>query len=126
MKNEAEQCPQPPNGAKTADDTGQHRREFLSGGSAALLSAAVTLGRVEAQDIDKVTKAEHDKSQSDAGPENKSLKDVNPNTFRRRQIMARYRPSGTRSHPRIGESRRADGRGKSRSRISRSPKTLLA
>ena len=57
------------------------RREFLGVGSVALISAAATLGRLEAQDIPKVTQAEHGKSASDPGPENKLIQDASPNSF---------------------------------------------
>ena len=57
------------------------RRSFLGAGSAALLTATAAMGRAEAQDIEKASKAEHDKSQSDPGPENKPLQGVSPNAF---------------------------------------------
>jgi len=57
------------------------RRQFLGTGSAALLSAAVVMGRADGQDIQQAIKAEHDRSESDAGPENKPLQDVSPNAF---------------------------------------------
>ncbi len=56
------------------------RRRFLGAGSGALLTAAA-VGRGEAQDIEKNKKARQDKSSSDAGPENKALTGVSPNTF---------------------------------------------
>ena len=59
-----------------------HRREFLVAGSAALTAAAaMAVGRAGAQDIQKVIKAEHDKSESDPGPENMLLKDASLNAF---------------------------------------------
>ncbi len=59
------------------------RREFLSKGSAVLLTGAL-VARAHAQgaqDIERVSKAQHDQSASDVGPENQALKDANPNTF---------------------------------------------
>jgi oxalate decarboxylase len=69
-----------------ADETSDHpwdRRRFLGKSSAVVLSAALAR-RMEAQapqDIQKIEKAQHDKSATDAGPENQALKDSNPNTF---------------------------------------------
>ncbi len=59
----------------------QDRRAFIGVGSAALVSAAALMKHAKAQDIDKAVKAEHDHSQSDAGPENTALRDSSPNTF---------------------------------------------
>jgi len=55
------------------------RRKFL--GASALAMAGLALARASAQDIEKVTQAQHDKSISDPGPENKSLSDISPNGF---------------------------------------------
>jgi oxalate decarboxylase len=64
-----------------------NRRKFLGQSSGALLSAAL-LARAQAQEqkpeprnIESVTKAHHDASATDAGPENELLKEANPNTF---------------------------------------------
>ena len=43
--------------------------------------AGLALSRASAQDIEKVTMAQHDKSISDPGPENKDLADISPNGF---------------------------------------------
>jgi hypothetical protein len=59
------------------------RRGFLGKSSAVFLGTALA-GRMEAQtseDIQKIEKALHDKSATDAGAENQALKDSNPNTF---------------------------------------------
>lgn len=60
-----------------------NRRRFLGKSSTILLSAALA-GRMEgqgSQDLQKLDKAHHDKSATDAGPENQLLKDSNPNAF---------------------------------------------
>lgn len=59
------------------------RRKFL-GKSSSILATAVLAARAQAQgaqDIEKISKAQQDKSASDIGPENQLLKDANPNTF---------------------------------------------
>ncbi len=56
------------------------RRSFLSRGSA-LLAAAFTSFSARGQDIKKTEMAERDRSASDPGPENVSLKNVSPNAF---------------------------------------------
>ncbi len=64
-------------------DQSWDRRRFLGKSSAVVLSAALA-GRMEAQgaqDIQKIEKAQHDKSATDLGPENQALKDSSPNTF---------------------------------------------
>lgn len=59
------------------------RREFLGRSSGVVLAAALTGAShgQDRQDTRKMTKAERDKSASDAGPENELLKQANPNTF---------------------------------------------
>jgi oxalate decarboxylase len=59
------------------------RRKFLGNSSVALLSTvlATRAQGQEAKDIQNITKAQHDKSATDMGPENQALKDSNPNTF---------------------------------------------
>lgn len=61
----------------------QHnRRDFLlASGSAVVLTAGLSASRAGAQNIEKNAEAKHDKSASDAGPENTALKDINPNVF---------------------------------------------
>jgi oxalate decarboxylase len=59
------------------------RRRFLGKSSALVLSTALA-GRMAAQgqqDIRKRDRAQHDRSASDAGPENQLLKESSPNTF---------------------------------------------
>jgi oxalate decarboxylase len=58
----------------------QPRRTFL-GASSLLMAAALTAKRAAAQFIQKVQKAEHDRSASDAGPENIKVREANPYTF---------------------------------------------
>ena len=43
--------------------------------------SALALSKLQAQDIAKVTEAQHDKSISDPGPENSGLRDISPNGF---------------------------------------------
>ena len=56
------------------------RRKFLGRSSAVLLTAGA-VASVRAQDIPKVTKAQHDRSSTNPGPENEPLKNANPNVF---------------------------------------------
>ena len=56
------------------------RRNFLGIGSVALASAAITGLSANAQTAQSTRKAEHDKSSSDPGPENKSLLAENPDS----------------------------------------------
>jgi oxalate decarboxylase len=62
-----------------------HRRQFLSGGSAIALAAALGAGIASAQDLnhdlEKIAAARTGKSATDAGPENALLKDASPNAF---------------------------------------------
>ena len=60
---------------------GLPRRDFLVTSSAALLTSAGTGNFLAGQSILQVTKAEHGPSETDAGPENRPLRDVSPNTF---------------------------------------------
>ena len=61
--------------------SGMDRRKFIGAGSSALLVSALALSRARGQDIAKVTEAQHDKSMTDPGPENDSLKDISENGF---------------------------------------------
>ena len=61
--------------------TGLDRRRFIAAGSSALVISALALSRASGQDIEKVTEAQHDKSDSDPGPENAGLRDISPNGF---------------------------------------------
>jgi oxalate decarboxylase len=72
-----------PRSLTESPDQSWDRRRFLGKSSALVLSTALA-GRMEAQgaqDIQKIEKAQHDKSATDPGPENQALKDSNPNTF---------------------------------------------
>ena len=60
--------------------TGLDRRRFLAAGGSAMMLTAF-MSRAGAQDIQKVTDAQHDKSMTDPGPENGSLKDISQNGF---------------------------------------------
>jgi len=60
---------------------GLDRRKFIGAGSSALIVTALALSRAQAQDIEKVVEAQHDKSVTDPGPENNALKDISPNSF---------------------------------------------
>jgi len=62
-------------------NTGLDRRKFLAAGGSAMMLTALAMSRAGAQDIQKVTEAQHDKSISDLGPENASLKDISQNGF---------------------------------------------
>ena len=59
--------------------SGLDRRKFIGAGSSALILSALAVSR--AQDIEKVAKAQHDKSATDPGPENSSLKEISLNSF---------------------------------------------
>ncbi len=61
--------------------SGMDRRHFIGAGSSALLLSALAMSRAQAQDIEKVIAAQHDKSISDPGPENSGLKDISENGF---------------------------------------------
>jgi oxalate decarboxylase len=63
----------------TSTSAGLDRRKFLA--ASALAMAGLAASRASAQDIEKVTMAQHDKSISDPGPENKELSDISPNGF---------------------------------------------
>ncbi len=58
-----------------------NRRDFIGLGSAAIIAAAASSAPMNAQDIEKVNKAQEGKSATDAGPENTPVRDANPNTF---------------------------------------------
>jgi oxalate decarboxylase len=59
---------------------GLSRRTFLGVGSAGLATATLASLAAKAQEVSNITKAEHDHSASNPGPENKPLLDENPNT----------------------------------------------
>jgi oxalate decarboxylase len=65
-----------PDGRSTLD-----RRNFLSAGSAALLAAGLLGEGSQAQNVSQAKDAQRDKSATDVGPENQTLKNANPNTF---------------------------------------------
>lgn len=56
------------------------RRHLLTG-SAALATAIFGAGRARGQELQSADKARRDKSATDPGPENKGIRDVNPNAF---------------------------------------------
>jgi oxalate decarboxylase len=66
----------PPGFGKTYD-----RRRFISGTSAALAAIALTSRQAAAQDVEKITDAQHGESASDPGPENKLLGEASPNSL---------------------------------------------
>ena len=78
MIDEAKELEPTEGSAKFPEDAGQHRRDFVGRSSSAILSAAVIAKAAGAQDIEKAMKAKHDKSESDAGPENEPLKGREP------------------------------------------------
>src|SRR5258708_5353891 len=57
------------------------RRRFISGASAALAALALSSRQAAAQDIQKVTEAQHGQSASDPGPENELLREASPNSL---------------------------------------------
>src|SRR5258708_11164225 len=57
------------------------RRRFISGASAALAALALSSRPAAAQDIQKVTEAQHGQSASDPGPENELLREASPNSL---------------------------------------------
>lgn len=59
---------------------GLKRRNLLTG-SATVAAAILTTERSGAQELQSAEKARRDKSMTDPGPENKGLRDVNPNAF---------------------------------------------
>src|ERR1700761_2616229 len=61
--------------------SGMDRRHFIGAGSSALFLSALAMSRARGQDIEKVLTAQHDKSNSDIGPENGGLKDISENGF---------------------------------------------
>ena len=61
--------------------TGLDRRKFIAAGSSALVISALALSQARGQDIEKVIEAQHDKSDSDPGPENAGLRDISQNGF---------------------------------------------
>ncbi len=63
------------------EESSPNRRTFLTSGSATLITAALATSSMQAQDIQKAIKAQHDQSASDPGPENRALRDSNPNVF---------------------------------------------
>src|SRR4051812_39688402 len=63
------------------DTTGFSRRSFLGVSPAALVTTAALAGlEAHAQSTENTRKAEKDNSASDPGPENKSLRDMNPSS----------------------------------------------
>jgi len=60
---------------------GLNRRKFIGAGSSVLVLGALAFSGAQAQDIEKVTAAQHDKSMTDPGPENGPLRDISPNGF---------------------------------------------
>ena len=60
---------------------GLNRRQFIGVGSSALVLSAFAFSPAQAQDIEKVTEAQHDKSMTDPGPENSDLSKISPNGF---------------------------------------------
>ena len=58
-----------------------NRRRFIAGASAALAAVALSSGQAAAQDIQKVTEAQHGPSASDPGPENELLREASPNSL---------------------------------------------
>ena len=60
---------------------GLNRRKFIGAGSSVLVLGALAFSGAQAQDIEKVTAAQHDKSMTDPGPENNALSDISPNGF---------------------------------------------
>jgi oxalate decarboxylase len=69
----------PRNLAPKGEAAALDRRKFI--GASALALAGLGLSRASAQDIAKVTAAQHDKSMTDPGPENSGLRDLNENGF---------------------------------------------
>ncbi len=57
-----------------------NRRKFIGLGSSALLMAALTVPRAQAQNIEAVTAAQKGASANNPGPENGPLRDINPNS----------------------------------------------
>jgi len=57
------------------------RRDFLSAAPAALAAAVLAGAAAEAQDLSNTKAAQQDQSATDPGPENKLVRDANPNTF---------------------------------------------
>src|SRR5580704_7932640 len=57
------------------------RRRFIAGASAALAAVALSSRQAAAQDIQKVTEAQHGQSASDPGPENELLREASPNSL---------------------------------------------
>ena len=78
MENDEKSPPTPP--PDVDNIPGVDRRRLLVG-SAALATAMFTTGAAGGQEMDKADQARRDKSVTDPGPENKSLRDANPNTF---------------------------------------------
>ncbi|HEX3445901.1 MAG TPA: cupin domain-containing protein [Chthoniobacterales bacterium] len=57
------------------------RRRFITGTSAALAAIALSSRQATAQDVQKVTDAQHGESASDPGPENNLLREASPNSL---------------------------------------------
>ena len=57
------------------------RRDFLTSVPGLVLSAAVVTSAAQAQDIEKIAKAQSGASATDPGPENKPVRDANPDSF---------------------------------------------
>jgi oxalate decarboxylase len=57
------------------------RRRFIAGASAAFAAVALSSRQAAAQDIQKVTAAEHGQSAGDPGPENELLREASPNSL---------------------------------------------
>jgi oxalate decarboxylase len=75
--------PQNPSAAPSSKPelAGLDRRKFIGAGSSALLLSALAISRATGQDIQKVMEAQQNKSMTDPGPENGSLKDISQNGF---------------------------------------------
>ncbi len=65
---------------EAGDWKGVDRRRLLTG-SAAFAAVMLTAGGASGQGMEKVDQAKQDKSVTDPGPENRSIRDANPNTF---------------------------------------------
>src|ERR1700730_15275078 len=57
------------------------RRRFIAGASAVLAAVALRSRQAAAQDIQKITEAQHGQSASDPGPENELLRQASPNSL---------------------------------------------
>lgn len=89
------------------------RRRFIAGASAALAAVALSSRQAAAQDIQKVTEAQHGQSASDPGPENELLREASPNSLLPPPpITERFRHSGTLSPSNIGAFNQVAGPGK--------------